>query len=65
MTEIQQLLSAECPQCGEEADLRVVGFEFGLDVSPGREVRTCIIKPQDRNEGGGAVYVHIGEVNDD
>jgi hypothetical protein len=65
MTNIQQLLSADCPVCGREAVGRVVGYEFGLDVAPGTDLTTCTMRPQDRDQPGGAVYLHLGGGSDD
>jgi hypothetical protein len=52
----------ECPECGEPADVKVVGYEFGIDISPGTDLRICSESPQDHNDGlGGAVYFHFGD----
>lgn len=57
--QVQELLSAECPVCGEDAAARVVGYEFVVDVTPAADVRYCTVDPRERDESGGALYLHI------
>lgn len=57
---------SECPECGEPADVRVIGYEFAIDIPSEMDLRICSESPQDHDDGlGGAVYFHFGASSDD